>query len=79
MAPGILRDVGDIPQLAALASPRQLVIAGGVNGGGKVLSADETNANYAWTKAVFKLERSPGKLRIIAETSPKAVVAALSR
>ena len=30
MAPGIVRDVGDIAHLAALAAPRRVVIAGGV-------------------------------------------------
>ncbi len=35
MVPGILRRVGDVPQLAALTAPRRLVVAGGVNGAGK--------------------------------------------
>ena len=30
MAPGILREVGDIAHLAALCLPRRVVIAGGV-------------------------------------------------
>jgi dienelactone hydrolase len=78
MVPGILRDVGDIPQLAALTSPRRLVIANGVNGAGRLLSADEMNGNYAWTKAVFKLEARPKELRLVAGVEFKAVVAALS-
>ena len=33
MVPGILREVGDIPQLASLIAPRRLVIAGGATRG----------------------------------------------
>ena len=35
MAPGILRDVGDVAQIAALIAPRRLIIAGGVSGDGR--------------------------------------------
>lgn len=78
MVPGILRDVGDIPQLAALTSPRRFVIAGGVNGAGKTLSTDQLGANYAWTKAVFKLEQSPKNLRIVTGKSLVELVDALT-
>ena len=37
MAPGIVRDVGDVADLAALIAPRRVVIAGGVGGDGKPL------------------------------------------
>lgn len=46
LAPGILRDVGDVAHLAALCAPKRVVIAGGVNGSGKVLTADELAAAY---------------------------------
>ena len=46
MAPGIVRDVGDVPHLAALALPRRVVIAGGVTGGGQVL--DELQLQEAY-------------------------------
>ena len=78
MVPGILRDIGDIPQLAAMAAPQRLVIAGAVNGPGKPLTEDETNTHYAWTKSVFKIQRRPAELRILAETNPEALVTALS-
>ena len=35
IVPRILRDVGDVPHLAALVAPRRVVIAGGVSGGGQ--------------------------------------------
>jgi sugar lactone lactonase YvrE len=46
LAPGILRDVGDVAHLAALCAPKRVVIAGGVNGSGKDLSADELAEAY---------------------------------
>jgi len=46
LAPSILRDVGDVAHLAALCAPKRVVIAGGVNGSGKALSADELAAAY---------------------------------
>jgi pimeloyl-ACP methyl ester carboxylesterase len=49
IVPGILRDVGDVPHLAALALPRRVVIAGGVTGGGKALSNDELQLAFAVT------------------------------
>ena len=52
MAPGMLRDVGDVQHLAALLAPRRLIIAGGVNGSGKKLSSKQLSQNYASTDAV---------------------------
>src|SRR5947208_16565626 len=39
MATGILREVGDVADLAALVAPRRVVIAGGVAGHGQALPA----------------------------------------
>jgi sugar lactone lactonase YvrE/dienelactone hydrolase len=55
LAPGILRDVGDVGHLAALCAPRRVVIAGGVSGGGKALKADELAAAYEPAAKAFKL------------------------
>ncbi len=55
MAPGILRDVGDIPQIAALIAPRPLTIAGGVTGGGEVLDEAKLKAAYHWTTGAYGL------------------------
>jgi dienelactone hydrolase len=46
MAPGILRDVGDVAHLAALCSPKQVLIAGGVSGVGKPLTAEQLKEMY---------------------------------
>jgi hypothetical protein len=51
MAPGILRDVGDVAHLAALAAPKRVVIAGGVSGGGKPLTAEQLKEAYRPARA----------------------------
>ena len=64
MAPGILRDVGDIPQIAALISPRPLTIAGGVTGGGEVLDEAKLKSAYHWTTGVYGLTAKDPALTI---------------
>ena len=64
MAPGILRDVGDIPQIAALISPRPLTIAGGVTGGGEVLDEAKLKAAYSWTTGAYGLTAKEPALTI---------------
>lgn len=54
MAPGIVRDVGDLPQIAALIAPRKLVIAGGVSGGGETLSGSDLQAGWGWTHSAYE-------------------------
>ncbi len=49
MAPGILRDVGDVPQLAALSQAKRTLIAGGVNGGGQSLAMEQLKARFTDT------------------------------
>src|SRR5207244_3489580 len=73
MAPGILRDVGDIPHIAATIAPRRLVIASGVHGGGPQLSAEELDRNFEFTKQVFELTKGGESLRISEEMGPEAV------
>jgi hypothetical protein len=55
MAPGIVRDVGDIPHLAGLALPRRVVIAGGVTGGGKPLTQGELRSAFRATTDIAQL------------------------
>ena len=64
MAPGILRDVGDIPQIAALISPRPLTIAGGVTGGGEVLDEPQLKTAYRWTSGAYGLTAKEPPLTI---------------
>src|SRR5262249_21545156 len=54
-APRILRDVGDVPHLAALVAPRKLVLSGGVAGGGERLSAAALREPFAYAQKVYRL------------------------
>lgn len=54
MAPGILRDVGDVAHLAALCAPRRVVIGGGVSAEGKPLKPDALASAYAPAARAFK-------------------------
>jgi len=49
MVPGILREIGDIPHIAALASGKSMLVARGVNGAGEVLDDPDLNKAYAFT------------------------------
>ncbi|MCE9561303.1 MAG: SMP-30/gluconolactonase/LRE family protein [Planctomycetes bacterium] len=55
LAPGILRDVGDVGQLAALCAGKRVVIAGGISSSGKSLAPDELATAYKPATDVFKL------------------------
>lgn len=78
MVPGILEQVGDVPQLAALVAPKRLVVAGGMHGAGEPLSKDELQRNYAWTAAVAKLEGEADGFRLIASADAERVAMALT-
>ncbi|MFP6763227.1 MAG: alpha/beta hydrolase family protein [Planctomycetaceae bacterium] len=77
MVPGILKRVGDVPHLAALAAPRRLVIAGGVTGGGSVLTVPSLTGQYAWTIAAFRHHEAAAQLRLLPDTDAAGVAAAL--
>ncbi|MEZ6123583.1 MAG: alpha/beta hydrolase family protein [Planctomycetaceae bacterium] len=53
LAPGILRDVGDIPDIAALIAPRKLTITAPVSPVGKVLTEAEAKAAFSETARVY--------------------------
>lgn len=64
IAPGILRDVGDLAQIASLIAPRALQISGGVQGGGDKLDPAGLQATYHWTQHAYEAVDSAGKLKI---------------
>jgi hypothetical protein len=70
LVPGILRDAGDIPQLAALVAPRPVVIGGGMTGGGQPLDAASLEAAFAFTRQAYAAEGMPDRLRLVAEADP---------
>jgi hypothetical protein len=66
-APGILRDAGDIPQLAALFAPRKLVIAGGVQGDGTALAPEALRDAWGDTRSIYRLHGVEGHLAFLDE------------
>ena len=65
IAPGIVKDVGDVAHLAALVAPRRVVIAGGVSGGGKPLDADRLRSAYRPAAHVWDLLGAKGGLTVL--------------
>jgi len=55
MVPGILRDAGDIPHLAALVAPRPLVVGGGVTGAGQSLDAAALGESFTFTRLAYSV------------------------
>ncbi len=74
MAPGLLRDVGDVPQIAALIAPRPLLIAGGVRGNSEPLGDQQLQDQFAWTRSAYKLSGAADSLRILVQTEPQRIV-----
>ena len=79
MAPGIVRDVGDVPQLAALVAPRRLVIAGGVTGGGKALEPSALKDAFSFTRHIYAVTRSDAALTILDSSQSGNIVRAVSQ
>ncbi len=77
MAPGVLREVGDVTHIAALIAPRRLVIAGGVDGAGNVLDANQLTHVFEPAANVWKLMGHESSISIL--TDPDTVVSALKR
>ena len=78
MVPGILRDVGDVAQLAATISPRRLVVAGSVSGAGDALAEVELFETYEYTRAAYTLENSVDKFRIHPAADSQSIVEAIT-
>ena len=77
LAPGILREVGDIGHLAALAAPKRLIIAAGVRGDGVKINAAERTSLYAPATAVYGLMTATPRLSLMDATNPASILAAL--
>jgi hypothetical protein len=76
-APGILRDVGDVAHLAALAAPRRVVIAGAVSGGGPALTADQLRDAYRPARTAWDALGAGDQLVIVNDADPAKVAAGL--
>lgn len=64
MVPSILRDVGDIPHIAALIAPRRMTIVGGVTGGGQTIHGDDLIKQYRATREVFATYSAEKQFRV---------------
>ena len=77
IVPGVLRSVGDIPHLAALAAPRRVVIAGGVSGGGQALDASRLRTAYEPAARAFGLLGAGEAIKVLDTTDAAEVIQAL--
>ncbi len=74
MAPGILRDAGDVAHLASIVAPRKLLVAGGVTGGGKPLDGDALRCAFEVTRQTYAIERAPDRFRLLPTADPSEIV-----
>lgn len=77
MAPGILREVGDVAHLAALCLPRRVVIAGGVSGDGTKLTVEQRQSIFEPTTGVAKLLGKEDALQLLDSSDADKIVKAL--
>jgi dienelactone hydrolase len=76
LAPGILR-WADIPQLAALAAPRPLVIADGVSPLDRSLKGKAIEEAYSFTRRIYRLYQLEKKLTISEDARMEDIAGAL--
>lgn len=62
LAPRIVRDVGDVPQIAALLAPRKLAIVSAVNGQGTELEPEKLAQNFAYSRKIYELHAADSHL-----------------
>ncbi len=62
MAPGILREVGDVAQIASLMAPRKLTIESPVDSVGIPLSPASCGSTFAPAEYIWRLYGEPGRL-----------------
>ncbi len=75
-APGILRDVGDVAHLAALAAPRRVVIGGGVGPTGAPLPTEQVRALHQPARPIWEGHGAADALRVV-DADPAKVAEAL--
>jgi dienelactone hydrolase len=75
---GIIRDVGDISNIAALIAPNKLTICGGVNGAGQQLNEESLRATFNPTRHVFELSENPGKFEVFPLLNDEDIVRKLN-
>ncbi|MGE3818971.1 MAG: acetylxylan esterase [Isosphaeraceae bacterium] len=74
MAPGIVRHVGDVADLVALAAPRRVVIAGGVAGDGTPLGPEALRGNYDASARVWTMLGVPESFTVLPDADSAALL-----
>jgi cephalosporin-C deacetylase-like acetyl esterase len=64
IVPGILKQFGDVADLAALVAPRVLLVSGGVRGSGVELGFPELRDNYVRAQNAYALLGATDRLRL---------------
>ena len=77
LVPGILRDVGDVAQIASMAAPNRLIVANGVDSQNKPLSLKQMQQRYSFTKAIYELDKQPKRFTIAHDWDAQAIAKAL--
>jgi dienelactone hydrolase len=76
LAPGMLR-CADVPHLAALAAPRPLVIADGVNPQGRGLRDRDLQSAFAFTREIYRLFGAERRLTVREDPRMEEIAAGL--
>ncbi|WP_435010345.1 alpha/beta hydrolase family protein [Tundrisphaera lichenicola] len=74
MAPGMIREIGDVAHLAALAAPRRVVIAGGVGGDGQSLSAEALRTSYRTALKAWQTAGASPEFRLLDTTDAEGLI-----
>lgn len=61
MVPAIVRDVGDVAQIAALIAPRSVVVAGGVTATAQPVGPATLREQFRFTEQVYALHETDGE------------------
>jgi dienelactone hydrolase len=72
MVPSILRQVGDVPHLAALVAPRRLLISAPINGAGQEIGEKEWEAHFNYPHRIYSIRRSREKFVVTEQLAAKA-------
>ena len=78
LAPSVLKEVGDIAHIAALAAPRRLVVGSGVYGGGGRVPPAEMQTLFQPTLSAYSLINAASRVSLLANEEAKALVIALA-
>jgi hypothetical protein len=78
LAPGLLRDAGDIAHLAATISPRPLIIANSLLGSGDAMPSQQVEETFRFTRQAYRWEEAEQQLQVLQEMPVAELAKALS-